>query len=320
MTEKKKLTIVIPILTVLLIISLIGNGIQSFKKSKELDDYDPIIYQENGNSRDTYFTIHHVKEAWQFGKGKGIKVGILDAYFAFDEYPDLYTDGQDFSNEENGDALKKWKSHGWSMAYVLREIAPECEIYALNISHESEDKKVDSLIAAIDWAIQSKLDVLTLSQEEISKKNRERFDRAVNKAIENGIVTTFIHYDNPKNLLPYSTTPYLKHYNREPDVNIYHYDYNDINIDLLREFNNRQTPPDSGDDVPYFSYSSMSPVLAGFVAILKSIDNTLTPEEYKQLLIDTSYSMEYKGVMRWENGISEHTVDINKAASVLSKK
>lgn len=301
------------ILSGLLCLSLIGNAYQGFQG---LAGQFKTLYQTDANSRETYFSIHHIKEAQAVAKGKGIKVGIMDAYFDTGDYPALYAGGEDFSGDS--DALTKSKSHGFSMACVLREIAPECEIYALNISHENEDREVDSLIAAMDWAINNGLDILTLSQAQISDANRARFDEAVNRAIDSGIVTTFIHYDNPRNILPYSTTPYGGDYNREPDVNIFHYDYNSVRTGQLEKFLDSSSVPESGDDVPYFSYSSMSPVLAGFIAILKSVDNTLAPEEYKQLLIDTGYPMEYDGVMDWEDGVSEHTVDIGKAVNTLA--
>lgn len=273
------------------------------------------LNQTDANSRDTYFTIHHVREAQALGKGKGVRVGVIDAYFDMDGAPGLYAGGNDFSGDPDG--LLNLRSHGWQMATVLREIAPECEIYALNISHENEARRMETIVEAIRWAEQNGLDVLTLSQAQAPEKYRPAFDAAIDAAVGQGIVTCFIHCDNPNNLLPYSVTPYMGDYSRDPDVNVFHYDYNTIWPDRLRAFQKRTAPPDSGDDMPFFSYSSMSPVTAGFVAILKSIDPTLTPAEYKQVLVDTSYPMEYAGVMEWENGVSEHTVDIAAAARAL---
>lgn len=303
------------LLALLLALSLSGNAAQYF--SHLMDSWDT-LYTENANSRDTYFTIHNVRQAQTLSKGKGIKVGVIDAYFALNAYPDLYAGGQDFAGEP--DALYTDRSHGWQMASVLREIAPECEIYALNLSHENEEKMVDSIISAIDWAKRNGISVLTLSQGEISAQNRPRLDEAVNAAVADGITTCFIHYDNPNNLLPYSTTPYLGDYGRDPDINVFHYDYSGIRPTQIRRYMERETPPESGDDVPYFSFSSMSPVTAGFAAILKSIDPLLTPAECKQLLIDTSYQLDYTGVMEWETGISEHTVDLYQAALAAQRR
>jgi len=41
----------------------------------------PIIRFPNANSRQTYFTIHNIWEAWEISKGAGVKVGILDHSF-----------------------------------------------------------------------------------------------------------------------------------------------------------------------------------------------------------------------------------------------
>lgn len=300
------------IIIMALSVSLFGNALQFLAKEFE------VIQQSNANGRDTYFSVHQVKAAQQIAKGKGVKVGILDSSFAMSYYPTLYAGGKTFGSKEN--RLDKSQGHGWQMATTLREIAPECDIYALNISNENEDKKVDSIIMAIEWAIQNEINILTLSQAKVSDQNRQRLDAAVNKAVTKGIVTTFIHYDNPNNLLPYSTTPYFEgEYNREPDINVFHYDYNTIQPAKIAAYETSTIPPESGDDMPYFSYSSMSPVTAGFVAILRSINDSLSPQEYKQILIDTSYSMDYSGAMSWETGTSPHTVDIYKAALRIRK-
>lgn len=179
---------------------------------------------------------------------------------------------------------------------------------------------VDSIISAIEWAKQNGISVLTLSQGEISAQNRPRLDEAVNAAVADGITTCFIHYDNPNNLLPYPTTPYLGDYGRDPDINVFHYDYSGIRPIQIRRFMDLEMPPESGDDVPYFSVSSMSPVTAGFVAILKSVNPSLTPAECRQLLMDTSYQMDYTGIMEWENGISERTVDLYQAALAAKRQ
>lgn len=91
---------------------------------------------------------------------------------------------------------------------------------------------------------------------------------------------------------------------RKPDINIFHYDYNGF----------------AKGNPPYLSLSSTSPVTAGFVAIFKSINNNLTPSEYKDILIQTSYSMNYndRGLNR-QNVYVERVADIGNAAKYLTK-
>jgi len=140
------------------------------------------IYIPDANSRDTYFTMHNISEAHKYSKGKGIKVGILDWGFGFSKYRALYAGGECFNgNRQNFDGNNE---HGLWMATVLKEIAPECEIYALGTFIPNDETKwVDAMEKGIEWAIENKIDILTLSHQQITDKNRERFDKIVNKAI-----------------------------------------------------------------------------------------------------------------------------------------
>jgi hypothetical protein len=270
----------------------------------------------NANSRDTYFSIHKVSEAQKAGKGKNIKVGILDHSFAMYKHKDLYKGGQDFTGRT--ELLDEVESHGYWMASVLREIAPECDIYALCTWSASEDTKVNNMIKAINWAVDNDIDILTYSADEFSESNRKKMDEAVNHAVSKGLVTTFIHYDNENNIYPTGMFPFENSLgNRKPDLNIFHYDYNTLFVRQYLNIVNNGIVPRSGDDIPYFSVSSTSPVTAGFVAILKSVNNTLTPKEYKDILVKTSYSMDFYDWNFNQTFHCKRVVDIAKAVDYL---
>jgi hypothetical protein len=65
--------------------------------------------------------------------------------------------------------------------------------------------------------------------------------------------------------------------------------------------------------IPFLSISSTSPVSAGFVALLKSINNNLTPIDYKNILMETSKEMIYKGEE------CPRVIDIYGAVKLISK-
>jgi hypothetical protein len=116
------------------------------------------------------------------------------------------------------------------------------------------------------------------------------------------------------NVLPWGLFQYNDNYNRKPDLRIFHYNYNVLFLDKYIKYKDlvkSRKKIKNGNLIPYFSMSSMSPVLAGFVAILKEVDNTLSPEEYKKILIETSRTYTYRSKEY------SHTVDINKAANYL---
>jgi len=270
------------------------------------------IHFNNANSRETYFTIHNVHDAHRISTGKGVRIGILDWLFGCRKHPKLYSDAVNFTG--NDSTLNENDEHGYWMTCVLKEIAPECDIVALNV-FEHSDKRTDvtRLMDAIRWSMDNEIDVLTYSSSPIPEEYRGEFDAVVDQAVDRGIVTTFIHYDNENNLWPYGMFPFRRE-TREPDVNILHYDYNTLFIDQYKKWIETETPPDSGNDIPYFSFSSTSPVTAGFVAILKSIDGSLTPRECKDILIQTSYSRHFRGIASFENGMCSRVADIGKAA------
>ena len=190
------------------------------------------------------------------------------------------------------------------MASTLRDVAPDVQIYALGTYSSDETRKVDAMIHAIDWAIDHDLDVLTYSAARFSDQNRARLDEAVDHALANGIVTTFIHYPHPGNLLPTWLGPRSGDDDREPDVNILHYDYQLIFTERYLDWLERGS--ESGHR-PYLSISSTSPVTAGFVAMLMSVKPGLAPADYKRILMETSRELTFQG------NVAPRAVDIAAA-------
>lgn len=252
----------------------------------------PIIRFPNANSRQTYFTIHNIWVAWELSRGAGVKVGILDHSFGYGKHEGLYAGGVNFQTDEWGDYFSESSHHGFFMASTLREVAPEVEIYALGTYSSDEGAKVDAMVRAIDWAIEHDLDVLTYSAARFSQEVRPRLDEAVDRALAYGIVIAFIHYPHPGNLLPTWLGPRSGDDEREPDVNILHYDYQLIFTERYLDWLDRGR--ESGY-WPYLSISSTSPVTAGFAAMLKSLDSDLTPSDVKRILMETSRPLIFEG-------------------------
>ena len=77
----------------------------------------------------------------------------------------------------------------------------------------------------------------------------------------------------------------------------------------------------SGDEIPFFSFSSMSPVLADFVAMIKELNPTYLYEDVKALLQETSYEITSIGANWYEVNPCKHVVDIGKAIeTILNRK
>lgn len=304
------------VLGVLLVCSVILNVflVQRFGQSENIWN----INFPDANSRENYYSMHNIEEAHQISTGSGVKVGILDWGFGFEEHEGLYAGGKDFTSYSyHEDNFNHTSEHGFWMAQTLKEIAPDAEVYALGtFVPDSEEEWVDAMIDAVHWAMDEGIDILTLSHQEISDENRQRFDAEIDKAVEQGIVTTFIHYDNPNNILPWGiwSDGGGEYYDRAEDINIFQYDYNTLFLDNYREAMKDPEFERNYKDQLYTSVSSMSVVTAGFVAMLEEVDGTLTPTEYKAILVETSRPMEYAGER------AEHVADIEAAVRYLAER
>lgn len=284
------------------------------------------IQFNNANSRETYFSLHNIKEAHRYSKGKGIKIGILDWLFGNEIHADLYSGFIDVT--DSTPEILNYEGHGYWMASVLKEIAPACEIYAINnILYKDGENDPDTLRIcylekAIDWAIENQIDILTYSHPKFSPIFQSKLIEILNKAYENNIITTFIHCDHRDNLWPHACMPFKNNegFQRNPDYNILHFDYNHLYIQTYydyREAIEQNINIDSGNLIPYFSFSSMSPVLAGFVALLRSIKSNLILHEIRDLLDDTSYKITEKGSSWYDINECKKVIDIGSAVKKL---
>lgn len=269
----------------------------------------PFLYFPNANSRPNYFSIHNFGDVLEISDGHGVKVGILDHSFGTLVHADLYAGGRSFHSDDWGESFETGSHHGYWMARTLKEVAPGVEVYALGTYSSNEEAKVDAMIRAIEWAIENDIDILTYSAQRFTPEQRVRLDKAVDRALGNGITTTFIHFPHPGNILPSWLGPVTGDDEREPDLNILQYDYSVVFTGPYAEWMERG--PESGHR-PFLSISSTSPVTAGAVAILKSLRPELTPGQLKQLLMETSYEMDFQGMH------SRRTMDVRSAVERLT--
>lgn len=269
-------------------------------QESEVVSVPAVLHIPGANSRPTYVTIHRLAEAWTLSQGAGVRVGILDHSFGFQTHPGLYAGGASFQSGHWGSSFDQVSHHGYWMASTLREIAPAVEIYALGTYAPDDSSRVDAMVRAIDWAIEHDLDVLTYSAQAFAPAVREALDRAVDRALAHGIVTVFIHYPHPGNLLPGWLGPRTGDDEREPDVNILHYDYSVMFTGRYADWLERG--PASGYR-PFLSISSTAPVAAGCVALLRSLQPDLTPGDVRRIMVETSYATSFEG------RLSPRTVD-----------
>ena len=254
---------------------------------------ETILVFPGANSHETYFTMHNIRDAHAIAKGKGAKIGILDHSFGVEAHQGLYAGGQAFQSDEWAGNFATNSHHGYWMALVAREIAPEAELYALGTTSSDEKVKVAAMVKAIDWAIAHHLDAITYSDRKFSPDLRADLDAAVSRAVAAGIVVCFIHYPHADNLLPTGLFPrHPVDDEREPDVNILQYDYSVV---FANEYQLAVQGKSQRRYKPFLSMSSTSPVTAGIVALMRSVNPRLTPAQCRQILMSTARPVTFEG-------------------------
>ncbi len=248
----------------------------------------------NLTSPDTPFLIHNIRPAQEVTLGAGVKVGILDHSFEVASHPELYAGRKEFRVGARVVGESRETYRGYWTALTLHEVAPGAEIYALDLPAPDGRSDAEAMARALAWAVENGLDVVTYCGGDLSPEDREILDPAVEKAVRAGVVVVFAGYAHPSNLLPGSFGPVRAEDGRAPDLNIFSYDCTAVIADEIVAF------MDVDDDVirrrrPFLSRSSVAPVAAGFVALVRSVDPEATPGEIKNLLMESSRPLEHKG-------------------------
>lgn len=252
------------------------------------------VYFPNANTHESYQTVHGVREAHQHATGKGVKVGIIDKYFGVKKHPELYAGGKDFVNDQ--ERFENVEEHGFWMATTLKELAPGVSVHALNGRATDRHTEAEALARAVDWAIENKIDILTYSAEAFPPAERPIVDRAIETAVQHGITTVFIHNDHPLNILPYTFfSAKGENYRREPDIRVFHLDYNLLLLQSYDKYLKADRRPRSGDEMPYLSVSSTAVVVAAGVAMLKELKPGLPPADCKEIILKAAKPYPYSG-------------------------
>ncbi|MEW6366125.1 MAG: peptidase [Acidobacteriota bacterium] len=254
------------------------------------DDPNTVLVFPGANGRESYFTLHNIAQAQNISRGRGIRVGILDHSFGVRLHPTLYAGARNFA--KGGEAyLMEREWHGYWMATVLHEIAPEADVYALNVVvFDDPPATVTAISDAVDWAIEQRLHVLTYSQEAVGGQARRVLDAALDRAHKAGIGTAFIHCSHPGNIMPSGLWGGTDD-GREPDVNVLHYDYTVVWIERCRQVLSENKPWRQA----FLSVSSTAPVVGGVLALMKAVKPDLSPSQCKQILRETAHPLAFEG-------------------------
>lgn len=127
-----------------------------------------------------------------FGKGKGIKIAHIDS--GINEWHPhagkiaggvafhVSGDGRIYLTGDYADQL----GHGTAVAGVIKEQAPEAELWSLKIFHDSLTTHIEVLCTAMEWCLEARMDIVNLSLG--VRKDVAEFQQICRQAAENGVM------------------------------------------------------------------------------------------------------------------------------------
>ena len=92
--------------------------------------------------------------------------------------------------------------HGTAVTAVIREKAPEAEIFAVKIFHDSLATRIESLVHALDWSARNGVHLINLSLGTSKPEHEQALRASVDHLLARGIVLIAAHEDAGVRWLP----------------------------------------------------------------------------------------------------------------------
>ena len=123
-----------------------------------------------------------------------VKIAVVDSGIeSFHPGIETVAGGVNLSLDEKGnvihsDEYEDCGGHGTACAGIIRKKAPNAELYSIRIFDPSLTAHGDVLIAAIEWAIDNKMDVLNLSLGSTDVSYKDRLRDVCIRAVKAGLI------------------------------------------------------------------------------------------------------------------------------------
>jgi subtilisin len=247
--------------------------------------------------------------AWGGGSGKGIKVAVIDSGIDA-EHPAVggKISGYVAIREENGQLIYTTEphqdlvGHGTACAGIIRSLAPDCELYSVQVLGASLSGRGSVFVAGLQWAIEHGMQVCNLSlgtaKREFFGVLHELTDRAYFHNVM--LVTAANNLPIPSFPSIYASVisvaahegrdPYLFYYNPHPPV-----EFGAPGIDVYVAWKNGEWLTATGN-------SFAAPHLSGIVAKILGKHPDLTLFQMKAVLraLAANVVSEARHVEQWE--------------------
>lgn len=284
-----------------------------FRYCWHLDDYDTDFHSSYNINRNAGISI---LEAWDISKGNGVLVAVIDDNFEV-LHEDLSSNIQETYNVDNGSAdvsnNTAYISHGSTCASFIA--SPKNKIGVIGVAPEakllliSESSGYDNgLVKAFDYAKQKGAQVISCSwgsydvSEALSTKIKEMYDAGITVIFANG--NDRYNLDSPiyndESELDWvigvgasaEDNDYTSYTNYGSKIEVIAPGGDDIGVlgvDESGSNGGNETLGIVNNNYSFvFGTSFSAPITAGVVALMLSVDPTLTPDQVRSILIETA--------------------------------
>lgn len=269
------------------------------------------IEDKPNSCKENFIKFSKIDKAWKYTKGKGTKVAILDWLFDMSlEASNKYCNPTSLIPGESIGTGESW--HGEWMAEIVHRIAPEAKIIPIRArSSRKTDKTSKSekqayekyIIKGIYFAADQGAVAVTNSMGPV--KHSDDLRKAIDYAEEKGAVFINVH---PEYII-YSKDDYKEVDPDKLDKRIIH-----PGLVSVPKYPAKSEP---GRDVyvwPYqidpkykdgWGYSNGPPIVAGVVALMKSVNPDLTCQEIRSIIFESAFTWEGFKVLDAEVAVKE---------------
>jgi hypothetical protein len=249
-----------------------------------------------------YITFSKIDTAWKYSKGTNATVAVID--WLFDLSPDAakkYIHSASMVPGGEVGSSEPW--HGEWMACIIHTIAPEAKIIPIRGNPGREEPIDGYLIKAIRYAADNGAAAVTNSMGPVQQT--KELTEAIEYAWKKGTIFIDVHPeyisktekgyqwckpDELNNKIIHAGIVSVPKYEDQPDpardINTWPYEIN----------------PKFRDG---WGYSNAPPQIAGVIALMKSVNKELTPEDLKNIILSTAVEINGFKVLNAEAAVKE---------------
>jgi serine protease len=254
------------------------------------------------NTQSDLTVFSRIDKAWTVSRGAGVTVAVLDWQFdPNSKAASKYVFSTSVVPGERMGDLKPW--HGAWMVNIIHHIAPEAKIMPIIARSLKQKDYQEFLVQGIRYAADHGAVAVTNSMGPVNRSPALR--DAIDYAELRGTIFVDVHPENDGSALD-KFTPCLP---GECDSRIIH-----VGIVSVPEHPIKPNPSRDIYTWPYdldvgfedgWGFSNGPPIVAGVIALLKSVNPALSPQNLRQLLIRTASEREGFKVLDAEAAVKE---------------